>query len=134
MLEEAVSEMVRRLQIINLISAFAFFLSSFCLLFIPFVNLTDGLPGFAYVIAVIFWIGLLVGIGLQIYLTIRCQKIKITNKRYRICYVIALLAFAVFGALVAFKNRSSIAVVGSLFCTIISLQSAAVIKRRECLK
>ena len=83
-----------------------------------------------------FWVGLLVGIGLQIYLKSKCKKLKVksTNKWHRICYAVALLAFTIFVILAALKSRSSIAVVGSLFCTIVSLQSAAVLKRRECLK
>lgn len=128
--------MTRKLQIMNAISAIAFLLSSFCLLFIPFVNLTDGMPGYAYVIAAVFWVGLLVGVSLQIYLKSKCKKLKVksTQKRCRICYAVALLAFSIFVILAVLKSRSSIAVVGSLFCTIVSLQSAAVLKRRECLK
>ncbi|MBQ6943682.1 MAG: hypothetical protein IJN43_05055 [Ruminococcus sp.] len=120
----------------NAISAIAFLLSSFCLLFIPFVNLTDGMPGYAYVIAAVFWVGLLVGVSLQIYLKSKCKKLKVKNtqKRFRICYAVALLAFSIFVILAVLKSRSSIAVVGSLFCTIVSLQSAAILKRRECLK
>lgn len=128
--------MTRKLQIMNAISAIAFLLSSFCLLFIPFVNLTDGMPGYAYVIAAVFWVGLLVGVSLQIYLKSKCKKLKVKNtqKRFRICYAVALLAFSIFVILAVLKSRSSIAVVGSLFCTIVSLQSAAILKRRECLK
>lgn len=128
--------MTRKLQIMNAISAIAFLLSSFCLLFIPFVNLTAGMPGYAYVIAAVFWVGLLVGVSLQIYLKSKCKKLKVKNtpKRCRICYAVALIAFCIFVLLAVLKSRSSIAVVGSLFCTIVSLQSAAVLKRRECLK
>ena len=128
--------MIKRLQKMNFVSAIAFLLSSLCLLFIPFANLTDKLPEYAYVIAAVFWVGLLVGIGLQIYLKSKCKKLKVksTNKWHRISYAVALLAITIFVILAALKSRSSIAVVGSLFCTIVSLQSAAVLKRRECLK
>lgn len=128
--------MARKLQIMNAISAVAFLLSSFCLLFIPFVDLSDGMPGYAYVIAAVFWVGLLVGVSMQVYLKSKCKKLKAisSNKRHRLCYAVALLAFTIFVILAVLKSRSSIAVVGSLFCTIVSLQSAAVLKRKECLK
>lgn len=128
--------MTRKLQIMNAISAIAFLLSSFCLLFIPFVNLTDGMPWYAYIIAAVFWVGLLVGVSMQAYLKCKCRKLKVknSNKQHRLCYAVALPAFAIFVILAILKSRSSIAVVGSLFCTIVSLQSAAVLKRRECLK
>lgn len=69
--------MIKRLQKMNFVSAIAFLLSSLCLLFIPFANLTDKLPEYAYVIAAVFWVGLLVGIGLQIYLKSKCKKLKV---------------------------------------------------------
>lgn len=128
--------MVRKLQIMNMISAISFFLSSFCLLFIPLLDITEGLPIHAYLIAVLFWAGLIIGVALQIYLKIKCRKmeLRLKDKRYRIFYLIAMTAFIIFVVLALLHSRSSIAVVGSLFCTIVSLQSAAIIKRRGCLK
>lgn len=127
---------IKRMQIVNLISAVAFLTSSLCLFLIPCIDLTDGLPKSAYILAAIFWLGLVVGASLQIYLKIKCQKMKLSSRNsiHRILYVVALLAFSVFLILVVMKSQSSNAVVGSLFCTIISLQSVAVIKRKESLK
>lgn len=106
--------MVRKLQIMNAISAVAFFLSSFCLLFIPFLDITEGLPICAYLIAAIFWGGLAIGGALQIYLKIKCHKMESRlDKRYRICYLVALTAFIIFVILALLHSRSGITVVGS---------------------
>lgn len=128
--------MVKKMRIMNFVSAVSFLLSSLCLLFIPFVNLTDGLPRYAYAIAAAFWLGLFVGTILQIYLKIKCRKMKLKNsdRWHKFLYVVALLAFTIFVVLAVLKSRNSIAVVGSLFCAIVSIQSTAIIKRKECLK
>ena len=76
--------MIKRLQKMNFVSAIAFLLSSLCLLFIPFANLTDKLPEYAYFIAAVFWVVLLVGIGLQIYLKSKCKKLKVKSETLRL--------------------------------------------------
>ena len=50
----------------NHLSIFFFGLSSGSLFGIPFLNLEHGFSGVAYFLAAIFWIGLLLGIGLQL--------------------------------------------------------------------
>lgn len=127
---------IRRMQIVNIISAVVFLISSLCLFLIPHIDLTHGLPQRAYIVAAVFWLGLLIGTGLQIYLKIKCQKMKLDRKSgmHRILYVVALLAFVVFIMLVVMRSQNSNAVVGSLFCTIISLQGVSVIKRKGYLR
>ena len=60
--------MIKKLTLLNAISAVSFFVSSVSLLFIPTLKTDNGLPKSGYIIAVLFWIGLLFGIIIQIVL------------------------------------------------------------------
>ena len=120
----------------NYISAVSFFLSSASILFIPALDLSSGLTASAYVVAALFWIGLLCGIGLQILLTVNCKKLKLksSGKKQRIPLAMFLLFFVVliFLIICSTKNKALLSV--CLFCTLISLQASIIIRRKGFLK
>lgn len=66
----------------NKISFISFFLSSFSLFGIPFLNLNDEISIFGYVVAVIFWLGLLTGIVMQFSIAMIARKTKV-NRTYK---------------------------------------------------
>lgn len=73
--------MRHKVLILNNFSVLFFCLSSGSLLGIPFLDLSNGFPMNAYFFAGLFWIGLLIGIGLQLFGTAMLKKIK--GKRER---------------------------------------------------
>lgn len=73
--------MRRRILVLNDISGVFFFVSSVSLLGIPFLDLSNDFPTIAYFFAGLFWIGLLVGIGLQLMTFAMSKKIKEEKKR-----------------------------------------------------
>lgn len=81
----------------NKISFISFFLSSFSLLGIPFLNLNDEISVLGYVVAVIFWLGLLTGIGLQFSIAMIAKKTKVSRtykeRRALVSTVVFLILF-----------------------------------------
>lgn len=128
--------MVKKLRKLNLISAIMFFVSSFSLLFIPFLKFGDGMPKFAYAIALTFWVGLLLGCGLQIFITIKCKKMHLQKKTKKalIPLCISAIAFLTLLVQILISSGSVLMEIMSLFVMIISLQYAVVITRKGCLK
>lgn len=128
--------MVKKMNTINYISAVSFFLSSASLLFIPMLNLDSGLPASAYIVAAAFWIGLLNGACLQIYLSAACKKLKLTSKSkiQRVPLALFILSFVVLLILIISSTKSKAALSVCLFCTLISLQATAIVKRKGFLK
>lgn len=126
---------IKTMQILNIISAVSFFLSSASLLIIPFIKYDKELPVIAYVIALIFWMGLVVGLCIQILLAIKCKRLnlKSNSKKHRILYIIATIALALIIIFAVLNNKNSLLVVICLFVFLLSLQEAIVIKRKGCL-
>ena len=73
--------MRRKILVLNNISGVFFFLSSVSLLGVPFLDQSDGLPAIAYLLAGLFWIGLLTGIGVQLVISGMMKKMKDKKKR-----------------------------------------------------
>lgn len=73
--------MRRKVLILNNLSLFFFCLSSGSILGIPFLDLSSGFPIIAYFIAGLFWAGLLIGIGLQLFGMSILKKSKEKKKR-----------------------------------------------------
>ena len=124
------------MKLFNLVSAILFFISSVSILFIPFLNTESENKVMVYMTALFFWIGLLIGIGIQIFLKIKCKKMKLIckTKSHRLFYLIAIMALIVYAFLSITKSKNYYIAAGSLFCTFISVQTAVIIKRRGCLK
>ncbi|MBE6843105.1 MAG: hypothetical protein E7510_09805 [Ruminococcus sp.] len=83
---------------INNYSIIAFFISSFSLLGIPFINQDGKLPKGAYIIALLFWIALISGIVLQIVAGSMWQKFnkkKGKSKKNRM-FLIPIACFFIF--------------------------------------
>ncbi|MDE6784861.1 MAG: hypothetical protein K2J26_05760 [Ruminococcus sp.] len=128
--------MSNKMKTLNSLSAVAFVISSLSLLMIPFIEIGDDLPKEAYAIAAFFWVGFLVGAVIQLYLLLECKKMKLKNKytAHRIPLLISAVSFIILLMLIILKSSSKLAVIISLFMTILSLQLSAVIKRKGCLK
>lgn len=84
--------MKRKILMKNKISCISFFLSSFSLLGIPFLNLNGEIPVLGYVLAVVFWTGLLTGIVLQVSIAAMASKIKM-SRTYKERRALVLAAF-----------------------------------------
>lgn len=128
--------MKKRMELLNLVSAVSFFVSSVSVLFIPFLNTESENKVMIYMIALFFWIGLLTGIIIQVFLKIKCQKMKLTckTKNHKWFYLIATMALIIYIFLPITKSKNYYIATGTLFCTFISVQTAVIIKRRGCLK
>lgn len=126
-----------KLKITNYISAIFFFLSSTSLMFIPFLNLEEEFPRLAYFLAGSFWIGLLIGVVLQIVLWFKTRKSEIC-KTYKnpkvivtITFILSIISLIV--VLNLFKNNLY-ALPISLFVLLLSSEAFCIIKRMERLK
>lgn len=73
--------MKRKILVLNDISGVFFFLSSVSLVGIPFLDQSDGLPTNAYFLAGLFWIGVLIGIGVQVIISVMLKKMGKKRKR-----------------------------------------------------
>lgn len=124
--------MIKRLKILNAVSGIAFAFSSVSLLFIPFLNEDNR----NYTIAVFFWVGLLTGMCIQIFLKLKCSRMKLVCKtRIQRAFNIAAAVFSILFIVLAITgSKNDYIVTGSLFAAAVSLQTAAIIKRRGCLK
>lgn len=123
-----------KLRIINYISAVCFFLSSASLLLIPLLDTENESKKLAYFVAGLFWIGLIAGTALQIFLKLKTSKqgiVKDLKKLRNIITVIFALS-VVFGAfvLVILKNNEY-ALPINLLVTFLSAEMLCVIKKME---
>lgn len=128
--------MNKKLNTFNYISAISFIISSVSLLFIPLLQSDKEIAIAGNLIAAFFWICLLCGIFFQIYLALKCKQLNLHSKTkiQRIPLLISVVSFLVLLILILLKSKNSIMVVGFLFCALLSLQLAAVLKRKGCLK
>lgn len=126
---------VKTMKLFNTVSGLSFFISSASLLIIPFIKYGEKLPIIAYVVASAFWVGLIAGLVIQILLAIQCKKMLLNNnnKKHRLIYIISISALASIVILSVFNSKNIVVFVISLFLLLLSLQSAVVIKRKECL-
>lgn len=126
--------MKRRILAINDISGIFFFLSSASLLGIPLLDLSNGFPNFAYFLAGLFWIGLLIGIGLQIVLSAMSKKIsqkrKRTHKERRILIPIAVF-LVLFILIMCFWKKSVVLISIDLALLLFSIEIYFYMKRRN---
>ena len=91
--------MRRKFMLLNNISILCFFFSSASLLGVPFLNLDEEFPTTAYILAGLFWSGLILGIILQIIVGFGAKKIQSERKKmhkerpFIIFFVVFLLLF-----------------------------------------
>ena len=122
--------------ILNCISGISFVISSISLLAVPFLDISQGLTIIAYAVAIAFWIGLSIGMGIQIFLFIVCKKrnIKSQEKSSKWFYIISGVAWLTFTILSVLRIDYTVLISLLLFVAIVTLELAVVIKRGRCLK
>lgn len=125
--------MKRRMLLINNCSIVFFFISSCSLLGVPLINLDDELPKIAYIIALLFWLGLIIGVSLQMAAWSMCKKIKNKRKKtYRERKI--LIPFAtfliLFFVILLFWNKSVVLISVDLALTLFSIEFYFYFKRR----
>lgn len=125
-----------KLRALNIISEVLFFISSSDLLVIPFLNFEDDLSAAAYVVASLFWGGLILGIIIQIILFVTCKKhTKVKrSKTRRTVGVIFLISVIVLIPVMVFCSDNNFILPINLFLILFSAETYFVIKRMECLK
>lgn len=125
-----------KLRVLNIISEILFFISSSGLLVIPFLDFEDNLSVLAYVVASLFWGGLLLGIIIQIILFVTCKKhTKVKrSKTRRTVGVISLISVIVLIPVMVFCSDNNFILPINLFLILFSAETYFVIKRMECLK
>lgn len=123
-----------KLRLVNYISTVCFFLSSATLLFIPLLNLDHGFSNFAYCLAGLFWIFLLLGMALQVFLHIKTRKMTsrklLKSQKIFIVGVLVVSVIMLFFVL-AFLKENPVALPINLFALLISIESYSVIRRME---
>lgn len=127
---------MNHLRRLNQWSAILFMISSLSILTIPLLPLDAGLPVSVYIVAAIFWAGLAGGIILQLVLSKQCKKNQLHCKAKAIVSLLILSGLFIISLLllIFFRSKSIIAVAGSVFGAIVSLQSAVIVYRERCLK
>ena len=127
--------MKRKILMINNWSIASFFLSSASLLGIPFLKVEpdETLPPGAYVVAELFWFGLLLGILFQIIAAVIWKKSGETKKRTyrerRMLIPIVLLAI-VFVLILCFWKSSLLCTVLAFALLLFSIEIYFYLKRR----
>lgn len=125
-----------KLKVLNIISEICFFISSSGLLVIPFLDFEDSLSAAAYIVASLFWGGLILGIIIQIILFVICKKhakVKMSKTR-RIVGVIFFISVIVLIPVLVFWSDNEFILSINLFLILFSAETYFVIKRMECLK
>ncbi len=121
-----------KLKILNILSGVAFFISSVCLLSIPFLDLKEGFTVTAFVFAGLFWGGLLSGLVLQIILANACRKLPVIRNNKRILRIIGiaflLLLVAIIPVIVFFNDNRFVLPI-NLFAVFMSAEAYCVIRR-----
>lgn len=122
------------LKILNNISGTLFFSSSACILIIPFINLKEGFTAIAYILAGLFWCGLLIGIVLQIILFFACRKLSIAKNNKKILRIIGIaflsLLVAVIPVIIFFNDNRFVLPI-NLFAILLSAEAYCVIKQMK---
>lgn len=120
---------------INRLSGLSFLISSLSLLVIPFIDIGNGLTASAYIVAACFWIGLLLGFGLQIFLSVKCKDMKKKKwKNQKIFYIVSAVTFILLIIFVIAKINIMFLIALMLFISILSIEAASVIKKEMYLK
>lgn len=126
--------MKRKMLLVNNYSIVCFFVSSFSLLGVPLINLDDEFPKVAYIIAILFWLGLIFGILFQLisysmWKRIKQQKKKKYGERKLLIpfFVFLVLFFVIF----LFWNKSVVLISIDLALTLFSIEIYFYFKRRH---
>lgn len=123
-----------KLRLVNYISTACFILSSATLLFIPLLDLDHGISNFAYYLAGLFWLLLLSGIALQVFLVIKTRKMKsrksLKSQKILIVGMLVVSVIMLFFVL-AFLRANPVALPINLFALLISIEGYSVIRRME---
>ncbi len=125
--------MRRKILVLNNISGVFFFLSSVSLLGVPFLDQSNGLPVIAYLLAGLFWIGLLTGIGVQLVISGMMKKMKDKKKRpYKRRKMLIPIAFFVllFILIMCFWKTSVVLISTDIALLLFSIEIYFYLKRR----
>lgn len=125
--------MKRKMLLVNNYSIVCFFVSSFSLFGVPLINLDDEFPKVAYILAILFWLGLIFGILLQLisysmWKKIKQQKVKKHRERKLLIpfFIFLVLFFVIF----IFWNKSVVLISIDLALTLFSIEIYFYFKRR----
>lgn len=125
-----------KIKALNIISEILFLASSSSLFVIPFLDFNDSLSAAAYVVASLFWGGLIFGIIIQIMLFVICQKTTKSKKsktRLMVGITFLISAIILIPVLVLCSDNEFILSI-NLFLILFSAETYFVLKRMERLK
>lgn len=120
-----------KLKILNVLSGSLFFISSASLLSVPFLDLKKGFNAITYILAGVFWFGLIFGIVIQIILANMCRGLptKKDNKLYRIIgKAFLVLLIALIPVIMLFNNNRFVLPV-NLFLLVLSAEAYWVLRQ-----
>ena len=125
-----------KIKVLNIISEVLFLVSSLGLLVIPFLDFNDSLSAAAYVVASLFWGGLVFGIIIQIMLLVICKKTAKAkkSKTRRMVGITFLISVIILIPVLTFCNDNEFILPINLFLILFSVETYFVLKRMECLK
>lgn len=125
--------MKRKILLTNNYSIVSFFISSFSLFGVPFINLDGELPKGAYVIALLFWTGLLFGVILQLAAYSMWKKVKQKKKKSKKDrkFLIPILFFLTFFVLILLLWKKNVVLISiDLALLLFSIEIYFYFKRR----
>ena len=125
-----------KLKALDIVSEVLFLVSSSGLLVIPFLDFNDTLSAAAYVVASMFWGGLILGIIIQIILFVICKKTTKSKKSRtrQMVGITFLISVIILIPVLAFCNDNEFILPINLFLILFSAETYFVLKRMECLK
>ena len=125
-----------KLLFLNRLSGVNFFISTLCLLLVAFMDMSNGFSEIVYIIVTLFWICLIIGIVVQIFLSVHIRKRKLSVKfKYQIVFYVIALATLILLIVLIFMDIHSVFLVDC--CLVISvgtLETVTIIKKERCLK
>lgn len=119
---------------LNIFSEICFFISSATILLIPVLDTDSDKNILSNIIAVIFWVFLLIGLGTQLFLFIKTKSRKVNKniKRYKFITFILFICFLIITIIaISFFRTNPIVLPIVLFLLFLSIESYSVICRME---
>lgn len=121
-----------KLKLLNILSGICFFISSACLMSVPFLDLKEGFTTVAYIFAGLFWFGLICGLVLQIILANACKGLPTIKKNKKILRIIRIIFWVLLITVIpviAFFNNNRFLLPVNLFLVFLSAEIYWVIRQ-----
>lgn len=107
-----------------ILSITSFLISSLSILFIPFVTTEDGMNNWGYIIAVVFWIGLISGIIFAIIMnrSVKNKRKNNKSKKKKVYLTIGFILFLLLIIEIIFFNQNTMLMSINIACMLFDFE------------